>query len=532
MMTLPVFLAAAAEAPGGFNVDAVLPLFIGIPLALVALAAVAPWKPIRDSICLLTPVGTLLGGVWLFGYTAAHGTIAHSVGLYIGGVAIPLAGDQFAAVMIVTTSAVAFAANWFALVVGETRARFYPALATMLLSGVMGALLTADLFNFFVFIEVMLLPSYGLLAMTGTWARLSAGRAFVLVNLATSTLLLVGVAIVYGVVGTVNIAALRGAAAGHGPATVAMGIVVIAMVVKAGLFPVHTWLPRSYPQTSASVMALFSALHTKVAVFILFRIYVVIFELDTRWTTLIIVVCIASMIVGSFAGLAENSMRRVLAYQMVNGMPMIMVMLAFTAGNEKAALAAGILYMLHHMITVASLILSAGAVEETYGKDVLSKLSGIARRDPLVAAVFAAGAFSLVGFPPFSGLWAKVYLIVNIAAAQTVAGWVVIAVVILASFAAFQAVLRIWRKVFWGGEMNKQRIPENLRVPLARIAPGAALAIVSFGMFIFAGPLVSVALSAADSLVDVPGYVSAVLGVDPNQAVGAVAAATISGGAS
>ncbi len=120
----------------------------------------------------------------------------------------------------------------------------------------------------------------------------------------------------------------------------------------------------------------------------------------------------------------------------------------------------------------------------------------------------------------------------NVAATQTTAGWIVIAVVILASFAAFQAVLRIWRKVFWGGEMNKQRIPESLRVPLARIAPAAALAVLSFGMFIFAGPLVSVVLSAADSLIDVSSYVSAVLGLDPNQAVGSVAAATISGGAS
>lgn len=510
-MTLPLVLAATPDAQA-INAGSILPLFVGVPLVLMALTAIAPWALARNTLALVTPALTASGGAWLFAYTAAHGTISHSVGLYIGGVAIPFAGDQFAAIMIVTTSIVTFGANWFAIVVGETKAQFYPALTLMLLTGVMGALLTADLFNFFVFIEVMLLPSYGLLAMTGTWARLSSGRAFVLVNLATSTLLLIGVVIVYGVTGSVNIAVLQGAAAGNGPATVAMGIVVVAMVIKAGVFPVHTWLPRTYPQSSASVMGLFSGLHTKVAVYILFRIYVVIFDLSDRWVWVIIGFSILSMLVGSFAGLAENSMRRVLAYQMVTGMPFILVMLAFTSGNEQHALAAGILYMLHHMITVGSLILTAGAVEETYGTDLLSKLSGIAKRDPLVAAVFAAGAFSIVGFPPFSGLWGKVLVILNVAEARSTAAWIVIGVMIVASFAAFLAVLRIWRKVFWGPGMNKQRIPEHLRVPFARLAPGAALIVVSFGMFIFAGPLVSATQAAAAALIDVPSYVAAVLG--------------------
>ena len=509
-MNTPLLFAAAPE-PQPVDVASLLPLFVGIPLTLMALTAIAPWAWLRNGLALLTPVLSATAGGWLFSYTALHGTIGHSVGLYVGGVAIPFAADQFSAIMIVTASVVVFAANWFAIVVGETKARFYPALTLMLLTGVMGALLTADLFNFFVFIEVMLLPSYGLLAMTGTWARLSSGRAFVLVNLATSTLLLIGVVIVYGVTGSVNIAVLQGIASGNEPATVAMGIVVLAMVVKAGIFPVHTWLPRTYPQSSASVMGLFSGLHTKVAVYILFRIYVVIFDLSQRWVWVIIIVSILSMMVGSFAGLAENSMRRVLAYQMVTGMPFILVMLAFAGQGNVSVLAAGILYMLHHMITVGALILTAGAVEETYGTDLLKKLSGVARRDPLVAAVFAAGAFSIVGFPPFSGLWGKVLIILNIAKAGTTAAWLVIAAMIIASFVALLAMLRIWRKVFWGPGMNKQRIPEDMRVPLARIAPATLLIVISFAMFIFAGPLVSTTEAAAQSLVDVPGYVLAVM---------------------
>lgn len=495
--------------------DYVLPLFVGFPLLAVALTTLAPWRVFRDVTALVLPVLTGLAGCWLFAYTGVHGTIAHSVGLYVGGVAIPFAADQFSAVMIVTSSIVAFASNWFAIMVGETRARFYAPLSLMLLTGVMGALLTADLFNFFVFIEVMLLPSYGLLTMTGTWARLSAGRTFVLVNLATSTVLLAGVALLYGVAGAVNLAALAGAAKGNGPITVAMGVVVIALCVKAGVFPVHTWLPRSYPSTSASVMGLFSGLHTKVSVYMIFRIYVVVFDLDTRWMWLIIVVCCASMLVGAFAGLAENSMRRVLSYQMVNGMPFILVMLAFASGNERAALAAGIMYMLHHMITVASLILATGAVEETYGTDLISKLHGLAHRDPWVAAVFAAGGFSVVGFPPFSGLWGKVALVVATAQQGTKASWIVIAVMVIASFGAFMSMMRLWRETFWGQPLNRERYPDGLKVRWRRLAPSAALMVISFGMFIFAGPMFQATNAAAEGLLDVEDYTHAVLGHDP-----------------
>lgn len=495
-----------------------LPLFMASGLAGAALAVVSPWRVLRDALALVIPALGTVAGVWLFATTAQHGTIAHSVGLFTGGVAIPFAADALSAVMIVAASIVAFASNWFALVVGETRARFYPALTLMLLGGVYGALLTADLFNLFVFIEVMLLPSYGLITMTGSWSRLAGGRMFVLVNLLTSTVLLIGVSIVYGVIGTVNLAALAGAAKGNGPLTVAMGLVVLALSVKSGLFPVHTWLPRTYPGTSAAVMGLFSGLHTKVAVYALYRIYVVVFDLDQRWAWTIIIFCVVSMLVGSFAGLAEHAMRRIIAYQMVTGMPYIVVMLAFSADDPTRAVAAGIVYMVHHMITVGSLVLTAGAIEETYGTDLLSRLDGLARRDPLVAAVFAMGAFSIVGFPPFSGLWGKVLVVTEIARAGDWHAWLVIAVIIVASFGALLSMIRLWREVFWGGNVQ---LPDGLYVPLTKLSPGAALIVVSVGMFIAGGALIDAAMTAASGLLDVSGYQHAILG-DVSAAIGVV----------
>lgn len=507
---------------------AVLPIFVALPLIVSAITALSPSKKLNDALSILIPAINLAGGIWLYAYTSTHGTIGHVIGKYQGGVGISFGGDQFSAVMLVATMIVAITANWFAIAVGETQARYFTSLTLVLVTGVTGALLTADLFNFFVMIEVMLLPSYGLIAMTGTRHRLLSARTFVLVNLAASTLLLVGVGYIYGVAGAVNIGALRGAAAGNGPITVATGLVIIAIAAKAGVFPVHTWLPRTYPSTSAAVMGLFSGLHTKVAVYMLFRIWVVIFDMDERWNTLIIVIMVISMLIGGFAGLAEDTMRRVLAYQMVNGMPFILVMLAFTAGGGDAAryaLAAGLLYTVHHMITVGALVLNVGAIEETYGTGTISKLSGIARRDPLTSAVFVAGAFSIVGFPPFSGIFGKVTIMLAAAQPGDWRSWVVITTIIVASFGALLSMMRVWKEVFWGRPM--QNYPEALNVRWRFMLPSASMMLLSLAMFIGAGQMWDASTTAVDSLLNVDAYSAAVLGADP---VGVPNVAELQGG--
>lgn len=493
-------------------VDAILPIFVALPLIVSAVTALSPWRKLNNTLAIAIPAINLAMGVWLYLYTAEHGTIAHVIGLYQGGVGISFAADTFSAVMIVTTMIVALTSNWFAIAVGETQARFYTPLSLVLITGVCGALLTADLFNFFVMIEVCLLPSYGLISMSGTRHRLLSARMFVLVNLAASTMLVLGVGYLYAVTGVVNLASLQGVAAGNGPATVATGIVVIAIAAKAGVFPVYTWLPRTYPSTSAAVMGLFSGLHTKVAVYMLFRIWVIMFDMDPRWNTLLIVVMVISMIIGGYAGLAESTMRRVLAYQMVNGMPFILIMLAFTNDDARYALAAGLLYTLHHMVTIAALVLNSGAIEETYGTGTMAKLSGIARRDPWTSAVFVAGAFSIVGFPPFSGIFGKVTIVLAAATPGDWRSWVAITAIIVASFGALLSMMRLWQRVFWGRPM--QHYPEALNVRVSFMLPSAVLMILSLGMFIFAGQMWEITTTAVDDLLNVDAYTSAVLGDD------------------
>ena len=200
---------------------------------------------------------------------------------------------------------------------------------------------------------------------------------------------------------------------------------------------------------------------------------------------------------------------------MVNGMPFILIMLAFTSAGADAryALAAGLIYTLHHMITVASLVLNSGAIEETYGTGAIGKLSGLARRDPFTATVFAAGAFSIVGFPPFSGLFGKVTITMAAASAHDWRTWVVIAAIIIASFGALLSMMRVWKEVFWGRPM--QQYPDALNVRWKFLLPSLALIVLSLVMFIGAGQLWGITTSAIDDLLDVDAYSTAVLGTDP-----------------
>ncbi|MEL4154594.1 monovalent cation/H+ antiporter subunit D family protein [Corynebacterium bovis] len=507
------------------DVGALLPLFIAVPLIAAGLAAVAPWAVVRRTLGIVVPAAGVLGGAWLVAAVSGDtSTVAHAVGGYPGGVSIPLAADTFTGLMIVTTGLIALTANWFADAVGETAARFYPALTLMLIGGVWGAVLTADLFNLFVFVEVMLMPSYGLLAMTGTWARLASARMFVIVNLVTSAVLVIGVGFTYAVVGTTNLAALAGAAGPRGVSfadgvhgtqwqlVVALGLVLLALGVKAGMAPVHTWLPRAYPSTSPAVMSLFSGLHTKVGVYAIIRVFMVVFEGDPAWSWAIIVITVAGMLIGAFAGMAEASMRGVLAYQMVNGIPFILVALAFVAENPRLLLSAALFYMLHHMVTAGSLIMTAGAVEETYGTGRIRTLSGLLRRDPFPAAVFAAGALSIIGFPPFSGVWGKLALVLGVAGDGTWKAWLVVGAILVAGLGSLFSMLYVWREVFWGKPMSPKQMDPSLAVSPRFVLPGATLLAVSVAMFVGAGGVFALTNRAADDLTDTAPYVHAVLG--------------------
>lgn len=499
-----------------------LPLLVVVPLIASAMAMMIRSTVPQRILMIGSPVLTSLGGLWLLFEHRETPVIAHNVGAFPAGVSIPLISDTFTALMIFVTSATVAVALWFLTQTGEDRFRFVPALALMLIAGVNGALLTGDLFNLFVFVEVMLLPSYALIAITGTWRRLGIGRLFVVVNLTTSTILLIGVGFVYAAAGTVNLAELAGAAKDDPSVSLAVSVILLALAIKAGVVPVHGWLPRAYPATSAGIMALFSAVHTKVALYAIYRIYSVTFDGAAPWSTILVVVVAATVLIGAYSTFGEHIMRRALAWQMVSGVGQILIGLALFT---QFSLAAGIFYMVHHIITMGALILTSGAIEQTYGSGRYERLAGLARRDPWVAAVYGLALFSLVGFPPSAGFFAKIGLVQASASAGAWQAWTFITVIIVAALGSLIASQKLWSGVFWGPQMENYRpdsprsgrgrrvpLPKDVKVTWQLAAPGAFLVVAQLAIFIFAGAVLPVMLRASTGLTNLQPYVEAVLG--------------------
>ena len=503
---------------------ALLLLFIALPLAGAAVSVLSRSRTLNLLLLLGIPTVVGAGGIWVMLLTRGGAVLAHSVGGYVDGLAIPFVADSFTGLMLVITSLAAVVCAWFLRLTGEDQYRFVPALILMMLTGVYGAFLTGDLFNLFVFVEVMVLPSYALIAVTGTWRRLGVGRMFVMVNLLTSTLLLIGVGFVYGAAGTVNIAVLATLTHTQGVSAqtaFAIALMLFALVIKAGAAPIHGWLVRSYPNTSAGMMALFAALHTKVAIYAIYRVYVSVFGGLPAWGWAFAILAMLTILVGAVSSFGERRVRNILAYQMTSGMGHL-----FLGGAilSVAAVSAGIFYLVHHIITMSGLLLTIGAVEQTYGTGSFKKLQGLIRREKWAAVLMILGLFSLVGLPPTSGLWGKMGLIRAVTADGSLMGWMLAGTVVAGSLITLLALQRMWRNTFWGEDMTMYHpdspqtgrapateLTAQVRVKPSLLLPGTVMIGISVALFVFGGALMPFVQEAGTGLLDVGPYVEAVI---------------------
>ncbi|OYC98014.1 monovalent cation/H+ antiporter subunit D family protein [Microbacterium sp. Yaish 1] len=506
--------------------DALLPLIVAVPLLASGVAAFARHRH-RWAIVLLLIVLTanLIAAAALVWATADGSVVAHGIGGWPNGIAIPFVADAFSALMLTVAGLLTLVCVVFAIVADTGRNRLFPALVLVLTAGVNGALLTADLFNLFVFIEVMLLPSYGLLVLSrrgrGTDESVTGSRLYVTFNLFVSTVFLAGVALVYGVAGTVNLAELAGAAQESPLVAAALGVCLFALAMKAAVVPVHGWLARAYPSTSPAITAMFSGLHTKVAIYAIYRIYAVGFEGDQTYLWIGVAVFSATMLIGVLGAVGEDRMRSILAFHMVSQIGYILLGVALFT---PLGLAAGIFYLLHHMIVKASLFLSAGAIETRFGTDRLDDLRGRVGREPVLMVAFGVAALSLAGIPPFSGFFAKLMLLVAAVEDGQVAA-AVIAIVV--SLITLLSMLKIFNAVFartvTGGEPAEPAEPagpagrgglavaQRSTTRAALAAPAVALAAATLALGLGAQGLFALAEVAAAGLLDTTAYVRAVL---------------------
>ncbi|MEO3388084.1 proton-conducting transporter membrane subunit [Mesorhizobium sp. CAU 1741] len=504
------------------SADLLLTLPILAPAIGIALCTLAWNRPRLQRIFgLLANMGLLGAAIALLLATRDGTVVATQFGGWAPPFGISFVGDMLAAAMVLITGIMAVAVGVYGLVgdVEERENAFYHILYQGLLLGVTGAFLTGDIFNLYVWFEIMLISSFGLLALGGTREQLDAGIKYVTLNLIATTFFLMSVAFLYGMTGTLNLADLARVIPtleNQGLVTALAVMFLAAFGAKAAVFPLFYWLPAAYHTASAPIVAIFAALLTKVGVYAILRTFTLLFDGDASYTgPIVAAVAIFTMVTGVLGAAAHFDMRRILSFHIIS---QIGYMLFGIAVATPLAIGGSILYVIHHIIVKANLFLIAGIVHRAGGSFDLKKTGGLYKNLPVLGVLFLIPALSLAGLPPLSGFWSKFTVI----KASLDAGHLALAVAGLAvGVLTLYSMLKIWNEAFWKAAPAEaspamSAWQSDRRTQLVMLAPVVALAAITLTIGLYAEPFVDYSMRAGEQLLDKSVYIDAVFGV-PDQ---------------
>ena len=482
------------------NLLAVSPLLV--PLATALLATLAGPRPRLQRAVSFAGIAVFLGcALALVAAAAADRPADIAFGGWPAPYGIQFRIDRTSAALILITALMGAATLGFMLGDADPGAGSGPQNRMMLplihglLAGVGGAFSTADLFNLYVWYEVMLITALGLFAIGGRVGHLDATFKYLTLNLFGTLMLLVSAGFVYASTGHLNFGALsRSATMAPGLATVVLAALTLAFLIKSAAFPLFAWLPASYHTLPAPVLALFAGLLTKVGIYAILRTLgdvfapapPVLFE-ALGW------IAAATMLFGVLGAAYHWDMRRILAFHIISqiGYILLGIALATDAGN-----AATLFYTVHHILVKANLFLVAAMIFRLTGSYDLRQAGGLYAARPALAILFAVPALSLVGIPPMSGFWSKLLILQETIAAGRFA-WTAIA--LLVSVLTLYSMMKIWLEAFWRPYPDPGWQPARARLGPAWAAT-LGLAFVTLAISLNPEPLVAYAQAAARTL--------------------------------
>ncbi|MGB3865748.1 MAG: monovalent cation/H+ antiporter subunit D [Xanthobacteraceae bacterium] len=450
--------------------------------------------------------------------------------------AIVLVADRLAAVMLLLTSILALAALVFALARWHRVGAHFHSLFQLLLMGINGAFLTGDLFNLFVFFEILLAASYGLALHGSGVSRVSAGMHYIIVNLVASLLFLIGVSLIYGVTGTLNMAdlavripAIR--AEDRALLEAGAGVLGVAFLTKAGMWPLCFWLPRTYAAAPAPVASIFAIL-TKVGIYIILRLWLLLFGDHAGASAhfgseLLLAGGLATVMFGAIGCLASQDMARLAAHSVLVSSGTV---LAAVAMGYVGVTSGALYYLISSTLGLAAFFLLIELLErgrepgadvlavtrELYGEeDELEEIQEVGIAIPagmaILGGAFICCALVISGLPPLSGFIAKFALLTAALSSQpdhiSGAAWIFLVVLILSGLATLIATTRAGIYALWASP--DRTMP---RVGLVEIAPIVALILLCAAQTIEAGPVIRFTQATAGALHGPHDYVRSVLG--------------------
>ena len=481
----------------------VIPLLIGV--FLVFFRSHIIFQRVLTVLALI--INAIVSG-YILHTIQSEGIISLDFGGWLPPFGILFVADSFAMLLVTTTNIIAVICVLFAMnTIGEKREKLYfYSFVLLLIAGVNGSFLTGDIFNLFVTFEVMLLASYALITLGGSKRQLQESIKYLTVNVVSSSLFLIAIAYLYGLVGSLNMAhiASRIAEIGQTPILTVVSLVFLIVFSLKSALLLYQWLPGSYSTPPTAVAALFGALLTKVGVYALFRVFSLLFHHEPQITHTVIGIMAGLTIIGGCIGaLAYTNIRQIVSYNVVIAIGFILVGLATMS---TTAIEGAIYYLIHDMFVKALLFLLAGTIIYVANSESLGEISGLIRNYPALGWMFFITVLSLTGIPPLSGFIGKI--LVGQGAIET-GSYILFALAFLSGLVVLYSLLRVFMNCFWGETI----ISEEEEVPLSKkvLFPSVLLVITTFALGIGAEGLAPYVKDAALTLTNPSIYIDAIL---------------------
>lgn len=460
----------------------VLPLAASVIVPLISLASAQA----AFAVAGLALAAAAIASCSALSHVLAHGALHYELGGWappwgIEYVVDPLSGGVAALITLIAVCVAVYAGpqnNG-----GSARGGMFHGLYLLLVAGLLGIVLTGDMFNLYVFLEISSLAAYALLASGGIRGTVATFRYLILGTIA-ATFYLLGTGYLYALTGTLNMAdmALRLTAVMDARAYgVAVVLIVIGLAIKAALFPLHGWLPDAYTYAPAAVTGFIAAVMAKVSAYALFRVLYFVTPAEGASAQALMLlgwVSVIAVLAGSILAMAQHDIRRMLAYSSVGQMGYIVLGLAL---GTPAALIGALLHLFSHAVMKGCLFLVVGGVRWRTGIHRISDYVGMGRRMPLTMAAFVITALAMIGLPPTLGFFSKWYLLTG---AVEAGAWPFVMALVLSSLLGVVYFFRVFEVAYLRAPEAGQGAPTRQELPLHMLAPILVLmaAVLVFGL--------------------------------------------------
>lgn len=441
------------------NVYIVLPVIIHMITAILCLLA---WFSVnvQKIISVLGNLAGLIVSLFLLKEVYTGPILTMQGGGWAAPFGITFVADTFSLLLVSLTciSSLAITIYSFGAVTRHRMKYGFFVIVHFLIMGLNGAFLTGDIFNMYVWFEIVIIASFVLMTLGGEKPQMEGAIKYVALNMLASTFFLTAIGILYGITGSLNMADLAqklAAIENRGIVNVTALMFFVGFGIKSAVFPLYFWLPSSYHTPPSTIAAIFGGLLTKVGVYALFRMFSLLFPMDNFMQNLMIIIAILTMVTGAIGAWSKVNIRRMFSYLIVCH---IGYFIAGLGMFTHAALMAAVFYLIHDIIIKTNIFLMGGIMYKMKRSFNLEELGSIHKNYPYFSIIAFLILFSLAGLPPLSGFWSKIYLFGEAVARGN---YILLLSLIFASFVTLFLMAKIWAQAFWKKRPEKFELLEE-----------------------------------------------------------------------